>query len=152
LDQIAALHWVQRHIATFGGDAHAVTLFGESAGGQSTCALVVAPPAKGLFRRAIIQSGVCNGPWSPGSAESGAAAYECVKTQLKASSVDDLLHLPAERLSVWPVSCTTYGIFFVDGYVMPVQPREAYATPAAVNVDAIIIGANSHDGECGGMY
>ena len=57
LDQIEALHWVQKHINNFGGDARNVTVFGESAGGWNIYALLESPRAKGLFHRAIIQSG-----------------------------------------------------------------------------------------------
>ncbi|GAB3341551.1 carboxylesterase family protein [Larkinella ripae] len=57
LDQIAALKWVQRNIAQFGGNPAQVTLFGESAGGFAVGALLACPLAKGLFHRAILQSG-----------------------------------------------------------------------------------------------
>jgi para-nitrobenzyl esterase len=57
LDVIAALHWVQEHISTFGGDPNRVTVFGESAGGTDTFAMLVSPRAAGLFQRAIVQSG-----------------------------------------------------------------------------------------------
>ncbi len=57
LDQIAALRWVARHIAAFGGDPERVTAFGESAGGADIGTLIASPLGRGLFRRAIIQSG-----------------------------------------------------------------------------------------------
>ena len=57
MDQIAGLKWVQRNIAAFGGDPANVTIFGESAGGRSVNAMLVSPLSKGLFQRAIIESG-----------------------------------------------------------------------------------------------
>ena len=57
MDQQAALRWVQRNIAQFGGDPHNVTIAGQSAGGLSVLAQMVSPGARGLFQRAIVQSG-----------------------------------------------------------------------------------------------
>jgi para-nitrobenzyl esterase len=58
-DQLAALHWVQRSIAAFGGDARNVTIFGESAGGMSVCDHLLSPRSRGLFAKAIMESGPC---------------------------------------------------------------------------------------------
>lgn len=60
MDQIEGLRWVQRNIEGFGGDPHNVTIFGQSAGGMSVCALMASPPAAGLFHRAINMSGSCS--------------------------------------------------------------------------------------------
>src|ERR1700733_15064420 len=60
MDQQAALRWVQRNIASFGGDPRDVTLFGESAGGLSTLSQVASPAARGLFAKAIAESGSYN--------------------------------------------------------------------------------------------
>ncbi len=57
LDQVAALEWVQANVAAFGGDPDNVTIFGESAGGMSVTTLLALPAARGLFRKAIAQSG-----------------------------------------------------------------------------------------------
>src|SRR5215475_1890637 len=60
MDQQAALRWVQRNVASFGGNPHNVTIFGESAGGLSTLSQVASPQARGLFERAIVESGSYN--------------------------------------------------------------------------------------------
>lgn len=73
LDQIAGLRWVHENIAAFGGDPGAVTIFGESAGGQDTYAMLVSPLARGLFARAIAQSPVIRST-RPAEAEVWASA------------------------------------------------------------------------------
>ena len=76
MDQQAALRWVQRNIARFGGDPRDVTIFGESAGGLSTLSQVASPQAKGLFERAIVESGSYNLTQTPlASAETAGEAF-----------------------------------------------------------------------------
>lgn len=65
-DQVQALRWVKKNISNFGGDPENVTIFGESAGGASVSYHLISPMSKGLFKRAIPQSGACLGGWSYG--------------------------------------------------------------------------------------
>lgn len=69
LDQRLAMQWVQKNIAAFGGDAANVTIFGESAGAGSVCMHVASPGSRGLFHRAVSQSGGCTSDMGPTAAE-----------------------------------------------------------------------------------
>jgi len=114
-DQQAALRWVQRNIAAFGGDPGNVTLFGQSAGGQSICGHLTSPAAAGLFHRVIIQSSLCTSPipanaLAPGlptvspweAPESVAARGRSVATSFGCPSVDCLRDkLPAALMPVF---------------------------------------------------
>jgi para-nitrobenzyl esterase len=74
LDQIAALRWVRENIAEFGGDPNNVTVFGQSGGGAKICTLMAMPAARGLFHRAIVESGIFRKCTDPELATLGAEA------------------------------------------------------------------------------
>ena len=101
MDQVAALKWVKKNGHFFGGDVNNVGLFGESAGGLSVCSHLVSPQSAGLFKRAILESGPCNGPWGVGEKADGLAISKELMTSLGCSTVDCLREQPASSLTVW---------------------------------------------------
>jgi Carboxylesterase family len=98
MDQQAALRWVQRNIAGFGGNPHDVTIFGESAGGLSVLSQVASPQAKGLFERAIAESGSYNlTQTSLASAEAAGEAF-AVKAGCAGQAAACLRSLPVSTI------------------------------------------------------
>ncbi|MGH3914754.1 MAG: carboxylesterase/lipase family protein [Pseudonocardiaceae bacterium] len=95
-DQQAALRWVQRNIAAFGGDPDNVTLFGESYGALATTAHLTSPSAQGLFHRAAIQSGLALFDYPPGTIMPGSPAVPSV--WISPSEMDELGSLMAGEL------------------------------------------------------
>jgi para-nitrobenzyl esterase len=142
MDQVAGLQWVKRNIAAFGGDPRNVTVFGESAGGVDILALMGAPSAKGLFEKAIVESG---GGWFPADSMTAAEAKGAALAQKAGApataSAADLRAIPAETLVVHTEGSLGPA---VDGKFLTQQPEAAWAKGEVVHVP-LIIGSNSFE-------
>jgi para-nitrobenzyl esterase len=160
MDQIAALQWVQRNIAAFGGNPHEVTIFGQSAGGFAVHTLMTSPLAKGLFQRAIVESGGggfmrnstglhigMNG--RPSSEQMGVtfaktkgidSVDRAALEKLRALPADAILDgLTAENLQA---AASTYGGPMIDGKLIAGQPPMLYQQGKYQHVPIIVGAAN----------
>lgn len=139
MDQIAALEWVQRNIRAFGGDPKNVTVFGESAGGMSTLAILATPKARGLYQKAIVESGL--GWFEPVTLaqkeKQGAEALEKLGVPAAATAAE-LRALPMDKLV--PVNLNYAP--FIDGRLMTETATQALARGRFDDVP-LIIGWNS---------
>ena len=161
LDQIAALEWVRDNIAAFGGDPEQVTLFGQSAGAMSIGTLLAVPRARGLFRRAVLQSGAAQHTLSLGTAEL-VGRHLAQRLGIPATR-EAFATVPSDRLlsvqrglrgeiatdpepARWGEAARNLMPLepVVDGELLPVPPLEAVAAGAAAGID-LLIGSNSDE-------
>jgi para-nitrobenzyl esterase len=138
MDQVAALQWVKKNIAAFGGDPNNVTIAGQSAGSMSVNAMVATPLAKGLFQKAIAESGASftrnNGKL--------AQAEQDGLTFASGASLEALRNINAEELMKKPYMSRGP---IIDGYVLPTQVAEIFNSGKANDV-ALLTGWNQDEG------
>ncbi|MBX3484706.1 carboxylesterase family protein [Phenylobacterium sp.] len=144
MDQIAALKWVRANIAAFGGDPRQVTIAGGSAGGASVLALMISPPARGLFHRAVVQSGLGRErTLDLAGAERLGAALAARWGAPAASGPKALRAAPVERILAAEDADSNFGVLngefpIIDGWVMPTSTLAAFEAGREARVPLLI--------------
>ena len=137
LDMVQALEWVRDNIANFGGDPNNVTIFGQSGGGGKVATLMATPSAKGLFHRAICESGASIRGVSREAANRSAHAL-LTRLNLKPDQLDQLQTMSFEKLEE---AIKGPGMNFgpvVDGKTLPHDPFDPAAPEESANVPLLI--------------
>lgn len=139
LDMVQSLEWVRDNIANFGGDPNNVTIFGQSGGGGKVATLMATPSAKGLFHRAICQSGAAITGVSRANA-TRAAQTLLAKLNIQHDQLDKLQNMPFDELTK---ALQTSGVGFglapvVDGKTLPHDPFAPAAPAESANVPLLI--------------
>ena len=128
MDQQAALRWVQRNIAAFGGDPQKVTLFGQAAGATDICYQLLAEAADGLFDAAALQSGSCGSMRLPAAREAEASGRDwAAALGCKGDSLACLRALTAEQIAQAPLASRDElgALAVIDGHFLREQPAHA---------------------------
>ncbi|MEO6153637.1 MAG: carboxylesterase family protein [Croceibacterium sp.] len=141
-DSIAALQWVRQNIAAFGGDPNNVTIFGQSAGACITAALTGSPVAKGLFARAISESGAWAGLTAAKMQPREVLDKRSVDAldKLGVHSLAELQALPTDKLA----TVRNQGII-IDGWIVPEDLSKTFAEGRQNKVD-VLLGSNGNEG------